>query len=348
FAEKELMALIQPMEGNRDVKMTTTDKEGNFRIDSIVFFGRARIFFSDIRGRKNKYIDVNVGSDSITREYKLPDINFNDYPNDRAKSQLLMARMQAEYADALKADGEMLDEVVIKGKKKSRVEEFEEKYVSTMFSGEPVRRLEFFEEDLGPYANIFDYLSMRVPGVTIVPPNYMDSDGPAGYGIFFRQGPTVSSMGSIPMTIFLDEVQTSPDVVATIPANQIAMVKVFSNFAGAPGGGAGGAMAIYTKRGLDLANTMPTGGVMLSAPGYTVSKQFYSPDYSVKKNDSRPDNRITLYWNSGYLVAGANPKLPIRFYNNDRTKRFRVIVEGMTAEGRMLLIDLVVVAQKAF
>jgi hypothetical protein len=90
----------------------------------------------------------------------------------------------------------------------------------------------------------------------VVDPNYENSgmpsldpfDDPSGYRIYYRQQPTISSLGNAPMAIYLNEVQINPTVLATVPANDIVMIKVFSNFALAPGGGAGGALAIYTKR----------------------------------------------------------------------------------------------------
>ena len=50
------------------------------------------------------------------------------------------------------------------------------------------------------------------------------------------------------MILYLNEIETDAGVIATIPGNQIAMVKVFSSFAGASGNGAGGVLAIYTKK----------------------------------------------------------------------------------------------------
>lgn len=347
FADRQLMAFIVTADSSRQLEVVTTDAEGRFNMDSIVYFGRARILFSDTRGRKSRFIDVELDGDSLTRQFELPPLAWDDLPNDQARRLLDAKKMKDEYEAILKADGTMLGEVVIKGKKKSKMEEFEEKYVSGLFSGEALRKLDFLEEDLGPYANIFEFLRMRVPGLTVIEPNTIDSDGPAEYTIMFRQSASISGLGSIPMTIFLDEVQISADVVASIPANQIALVKLYSSFVGAPGSGAGGALAIYTKRGADLLKSLPNSGDMIVTAGYSVTREFYSPDYSVKQ-PFRPDQRITLYWNSGLIAAGVNSKLPIRFYNNDRTKRFRVIIEGMTAEGKMLLVDRVIEGRKAF
>jgi hypothetical protein len=196
--------------------------------------------------------------------------------------------------------------------------------------------------------NVFDYLKMRVPGLTVVDPNTTDGSDVSGYQIFFRQSASVSSMGPQSMTVFLDEVETDVNVIATIPASQIAMVKLFPTFVAAAGGGGGGALAIYTKRGEELLAAMPTSGDVVAVPGYSVMRQFYSPDYTVNKPVSEPDNRITLFWDAGIIIADVNPQLPIRFFNNDRTKQFKIVIEGMTAEGKMLMIEKIISPQKAF
>ncbi len=350
FAEKQLMVFIITADSSRQVEMITTDKEGRFQMDSLVFFNKARVLFSDIRGRKSRFIEVKLSGDSLTRNYALPPLDWSEWPRANAAEIAAATKRAQEYAASIKAEGEMLEEVIVKGVRKTKLQEFEEKYVSGLFSGDATRKMDFLEEDLGPYANVFDYLISRVPGLSIVQPNYMDETDPdgAGYRIFYRQSASVSSMGNIPMSIFLDEVQVDANVVANLPANQIAMIKIYSNFVGAAGGGAGGAMAIYTKRGADLLNTMETSGDMVLSPGYTVMKEFYSPDYSTRRGEEKPDNRLTLLWNPSIIVAGVNPIIPIRFFNNDRTKRFRVVVEGMTADGKMLMIEQTFGAKKAF
>jgi hypothetical protein len=253
-----------------------------------------------------------------------------------------------EYDAIIKAEGKMLGGVVVTGKRKTKIEEFEDKYVRGPFESDALRTMDFLSDDIGMYANVLDYLKMRVPGLTIVEPNATDGPDALGYQVFFRQGPSISSMGPQSMTVYLDEVETDVNVVATIPASQIAMVKLFPTFVGAAGGGGGGALAIYTKRGEELLAAMPTSGDVIAFPGYNVMRQFYSPDYTVKKPVSGPDNRITLFWDPGIIIADVNPQLPIRFFNNDRTKKFKIVIEGMTAEGKMLMIERTIPAQKAF
>jgi len=43
-----------------------------------------------------------------------------------------------------------------------------------------------------------------------------------------------------------------------------------------------------------------------------------------------------LEWQPTFLLNNINPSIPIRFFNNDRTKRFRLIVQGITANGKLI------------
>lgn len=321
--------------------MLHTDSDGRFRIDSMIFFDKARILFTDIRGKKSRFIEVSLDGDSLNRFFPLPEIKGKDFHMYSTSPEVVSKKMQEEYEAVMKAKGIMLGNVTVTGHKQTKLEEFEEKYVSGLFAGDPVRKVDLLEEDLTAYRNIFEYLQFRVPGLQVMQDGF-------DYILYFRQQATVSSMGNIAMALFLDETLTDASVIATIPANQVAMVKVFSTFAAASGGGPGGALAIYTKRGDDLVNAIPSAGDILSYKGYSVIKEFYSPDYKVKPKATKPDNRTTLYWNPTVFMNGVNPSFPVKFFNNDRTRQFKVVVEGMTTDGKMLMIEKLITAKKAF
>ena len=335
FAEKPLLLMLTTADSSRSIQMTTTDKQGNFRLDSMLFFGKSRILFSDIRGKKSQYIDAYLSGDSLTRPFILPaDQTFPFTVNDflLINKQSVMA---FDYDAIQKASGLMLEGVTVKTKKKrSPIEELEEKYVRGAFSTDANKTIDLVNsKEAEPYQNIFDYLQMRVPGLQI---------GGSGfdYEIYYRQTASISAMGNIPMIIYLDEIETDASFVSTIPANQVAMVKVFGSFAAAAGNGPGGVLAIYTKKGADMNDVMRFGSSMIKYNGYTITKEFYAPDYTVDISaKSETDNRITLDWRPDVFVNNVNPKIPVTFYNNDRTKAFKIVVEGMTRDGKMLMIE---------
>jgi hypothetical protein len=343
FAEKPLLLLLITADSTRSMQMLSTDKQGYFRLDSMLFFGNSRILFSDIRGKKSQYIDVQLTADSLGRSFTLPAGPAAFFSKQQYASITGPDGLAANFDAVLKAKGVMLEAVTVKTKKKNPLQELEEKYASGMFSGDANKTIDLVSSnEADTYQNIFDYLRFRVPGVQIV------TDG-LDYEIYYRQGGTASSLGNPQMILYLDEIETDPAVIATIPANQIAMVKLYSSFVGATGNAMGGVLALYTKKGADMNDVMQNAADMVKYSGYTVMKEFYAPNYSVDKLAAmQEDNRITLDWRPDILLNNLNPRVPLTFYNSDRAKSFKVVVEGMTLDGRMLLIEKTIEGKKGF
>jgi hypothetical protein len=129
--------------------------------------------------------------------------------------------------------------------------------------------------------------------------------------------------------------------VQNIPMTDVAMIKVFNPpFLGAAGGGgANGAIAVYTKRGSGATQDIK-GLDAATITGYSTVKEFYSPDYS-KYEDATTDTdyRKTLYWEPFVLTNKQNRRILLTFYNNDITNRIRVVVEGINLEGKLTRME---------
>jgi hypothetical protein len=336
FADKELLTFIVQSDSSRSMQLLHTNAEGQFRLDSMLFFGNASIFLSDIKGKKSKFIDVKLDGDSLHRYFSLPRL-VKTYPLSIADQN---RKITDDYNAIMKAEGVMLEAVTVKGVKKTRTQQLEDEYVSGAFAGDASKTLDLTEEDLLPYRNIFDYLQFRVPGLQI------GTSDTGGYSVSYRQQSTPSSLGELPMAIYLNEILTDADVLSSIPAHDVVFVKIFSSLAAAAGNGPGGVLAIYTKKGFSH-SSYSLAGERISYKGYSVIREFYSPDYRVDKSN-KPDQRITLYWNPSVNVADTNPKIPVVFYNNDRSRQFKVVIEGLTTEGKILMIEKTIIGKKGF
>lgn len=220
----------------------------------------------------------------------------------------------------------LLKEVTVTARKVPQEEKTEDRYTSGMFKSDNGYTFDLTHKTL-PYTSIFQFLQGRVPGLMIMG-NPMD--------------PVVRWRGGTP-GFFLDEVPVSADEIGTIPVDDIALVKVYRPpFYGGFGGG-DGAIAIYTKRGGDQDYSPGRGFERLRVPGYTIVRQFYSPDYAVKKRvNELPDKRATLYWNPDLVMDSTSGPLTFSFYNTDITRRMRIIVEGITDDGRIGRVEKVI------
>ena len=76
--------------------------------------------------------------------------------------------------------------------------------------------------------------------------------------------------------------------------------------------------------------------------GYTPYKEFYSPDYTVPQPFNDPDMRTTLYWNPYVFTDPKNHKVRLSFFNNDTSKKLRVIIEGVNADGKLARVEKII------
>jgi hypothetical protein len=214
--------------------------------------------------------------------------------------------------------------VQVTGRQKTKTEKLEEQYVSGLFTGDG----NSFVPDDDPSAvsalSVFTYLQGKVAGLQI-------STGGGQTTLNWRGGPPA---------LFLDEMQQQdPSMLESMPMSSVALIKVFRPpFFGAIGGGSNGAIAVYTKKGSSM-NQDVKGLDFVNIAGYSALKEFYSPDYEKEPANDRYDYRTTLYWNPFLLTDKNSRRIRLTFFNNDITKRIRVVVEGMNADGKLTRIE---------
>jgi hypothetical protein len=357
LSDSKLMVVLSAKGITNNILLTETDKQGHFIIDSLLFFGKARFYFAEQREKKKaRYIDI-VLSESVFPDKHLPE---------ESTRQVYMDRQHQHYhkipdsiinylEEITRAEGKMMQGVTVTAKKKTPVEKLEDEYTVGAFSTNAfVERVIDLVNTNEPIVqpNIFEYLKSRIPGLMIADPDlskyppdpsepgFDPRNDPTKLRLFYRQLPSVSSLGNPPMVVYLNEIETDPDVIATIPAAEIALIKIYSSFVSAPGSGPGGVMAIYTKKSKDISEPL---GSTISYEGFSVIKEFYAPNYKADPSlIFKPDTRITIDWRPNIFVNNINPVIPISFYNSDRTKRFRVVVEGMTTSGKLISIEQII------
>jgi hypothetical protein len=143
---------------------------------------------------------------------------------------------------------------------------------------------------------------------------------------------------------FLNQVPVSVDALLQLPMADIAYIKVFRPpFLGAGMGAPNGAIAVYTKQG-DEADYIPKKSKLTGfmVYGYTSPVSFLSPDYSSEKKKAVIDKRKTLLWVPTIHLNHDNPNQGIIYYNNDRSKRHRIIIEGVKQNGELIRKEWIV------
>ena len=227
-----------------------------------------------------------------------------------------------------------LEAVTVHGRVKTDAEKLDERYASGMFSGGDAYLFDLVDDQLAnSYPDVFTYLQGKVPGLQIVA-----GQGPGGTASLQWRGGRPS--------LYLNEMQTDAQQLQSTPVSDIAEVKVFRPGSGVGfGGGAGGVIAIYTKRGGDEKRNDPSfkGLERQLLIGYSMPKEFYSPNYLVNSpQNEREDLRTTLYWKPYVLTDKYTKQVNVEFFNNDISRKLRIVLEGFNEDGKLAHIEQII------
>ncbi|MDP4130062.1 MAG: hypothetical protein Q8939_07860 [Bacteroidota bacterium] len=309
--------------------------KGRFGVTGLIFFDTARAFYQFNVNRKlsnEAAVIFNTGLNNSPR--KLRSISMT-LPSWSPEDSLLIRKNQMVFVQAARLRDEekkrvkTLETVTVTGRVKSDAEKLDETYTSGMFSGGDANTFSLLNDPTAnAYLDIFNYLQGKVAGLQI------STVGPT---------PSLSWRGGTP-SLYLNEMQVDAEQLKSTPVSDVAMVKVFRPGSGVGfGGGAGGVIAVYTKKGSENKPDPSIKGLdQARLIGYSPVRQFYSPDYLRQPELEGQDVRTTLYWNPYILTENGNTKREFTFYNNDVTHKLRVVLEGFNEEGKLTHIEQIV------
>jgi hypothetical protein len=318
--------IVAAKDSSRKLLLVPVEKNGNFE-QPLFFYDTARIYYSFNNNKKLTESAPQVlfenGLMKAVPNKKIP--VGNTYPftwtDSTAKSKLDIFLSEQELLRKKMAET-TLQEVTVTTTVKTPVQVLNEKYSSGFFGKNEAGIFDLTDGKVTVAQNVFEYLQGKIAGLEI-------------------NGSRANWRGDEP-SYFLNEMLVPPDSKQTlldIPMINIAMVKVYRPpFMFATGGGRGGAIAVWTKKGADAAKqNEPKGLDNTVLSGYTQFKEFYNPTYETPTDAASlsADKRITLYWNPNIVTDAKNQKVRIEFFNNDFTKTFQLVLEGVNEAGKM-------------
>lgn len=330
-SDELLTVIMVGKDSSKQIVMMPKTGKDVFSVENAIFYDTLQLFY---QFQRDKRLNSNATVQFDNGLYKgAKKIVFNEdtrpplfLPDTAALVKL--QNLNDRYGNAWRL-GNVLQPVIVKTRVRSKAAELDEKYTSGLFRGQDAISFDFTDDPAAASMDIFTYLQGRVPGLQI---NRTGGD----VSLTWRNSAT---------SLFLDEMPVEASTLSGMTSADIAYVKVFRPpFFGAFGGGAGGAVAVYTRKGGDV---KPVPGVGLSrgrVVGYSYSKEFYSPDYSTRENSQEvvSDYRSTLYWKPMIFTDATRKKVKIEFYNNDITKSFRIIMEGVNELGKLVRVEKIV------
>jgi len=282
-----------------------------------------------VKGKKEKlkkdvYIDLELFTEPPVEPQRNPDQSvwlstMADYLEQQQKID------QIDEAYNFDEKTIVLEGVEIKGRKNDFHDPFRD---ANRFYGEPDNRIILDSIPGGAGAlSIFDLLR-RVPGVQI-------------FGSYPNQSAVIrgisSFRGSNEAFYLLDGLPADAELINTININDVYYVDVLKGPSAAIFGsrGAGGAIAVYTRRGAGVPTVTKRLGITnITHPGYYQTREFYTPQYDTEKPEHiKPDFRSTLHWEPT-IKFSEEGIAQVEFFTSDEKANFDIRVEGITVTGQ--------------
>lgn len=317
--------ILMGKDSSRQVYIVPVSSKGFFQESKLFFYDTAKLFFQlnklpFLPGKASIHFSTNLLDSPFRKKIKpLVIIGYDSVQLDAmrqiAESEIRMRKLE---------EASVLKEVIVKSRVKTRIEQMDEFYTSGLFRSYNSTAFDLIKDLRAASSfSIFDFLKGRIAGLRIL--------GWVG-------GKPTVIWGQSPVTFYLDEIPTDAELLSSMPMSNLAYVKLIRPPFFGPLSSGGGAISVYTKKGNDFIDNVKG---LESTPlyGYTAVREFYEPDYAVEQPDSsKPDRRRTLYWAPNLITDGSTRTIKLFFYNNDSSKKLKLVLEGVNDNGQFISI----------
>ena len=335
LSNTSLSVIITTKDSATDFMMIPVDKDGSFEMPGMIFKDTAVLKFQK-NTAKDKAVFLNVESLQLSKLFSYIPRSLVGYvkpvnniaATDRVKEVYNLSIQQLNKNAMLLSNVELA-----KVRAKSKTKAVQDRYAKDKFSGFANTTLDFITNPIttNAYTNIFEYLKGRVSSVTV-------TGGAGNYNVNYRSAMSLTG-GMLSSTIFLDGAEVNSMTASTIRVSEIALVQIYG-----PGllGGPAGAVAIFTKQGDDRTFSSSTSLNSVKLEGFSPVKEFFSPDYDNDPSNTTNDKRTTLYWDPHLITGEKDTKIHFSFFNTDNTKRMKVVLTGVTMNGKLLYVEKII------
>ncbi len=301
-----------------DVNETETDSLGQFAFSNLYFYDTIYVSLKaeNKRGKSSTSIEIDSSSCTSPISKYLPDLieySKNEpietlYYLSETKSNLIKKKWSL-------SDTILIGDVNIVARKKEKEDEHPRIYMEADFV------LDLEKKELPP-GNIFKSIEAYIPGVRLV--------GEEPYLEFYARGDRVK--------VYMDGMEDKNHIVDILPSQMFDKVEYVKSGIFAGINYKGGILFFYSKRGLKNEKPEPVKALGMESTriiGYSVTRKFYSPNYeSTEQNEKKEDYRNTIYWNPVVRTDSTGVAIE-EFYNSDETGDIKIVVEGVTEDGKL-------------
>ncbi|MFD2200054.1 carboxypeptidase-like regulatory domain-containing protein [Shivajiella indica] len=295
-----------------------TDKEGNFVLEDLDFYGPLDFAFLALDKKGNAFGTFEL----------IPKLNPPFFIPESIKFPKISKTNEPIFYEPKDDDSAIPLEQIT-------VEEDKSRSNSKAIYGTPdyVVRSENLNKN-GTITDLLMSLKSQVPGMTVT----------TTLEIRIRGGATSSNLSMEPLVIIDGAPMPAgpgfraADNIASINPNDIERIEVVSRMSSMMGDlGRNGVIAIYLKRGgsqMPLMSNNTPGLNSIIIDGFGIAGNFIPFDYSKEEEAPEIDQRVTLYWNPYIVTDNDSGKFSFEFYTNDSHGEKIIEVEGITIEGK--------------
>lgn len=299
---------------------TTANAEGYFSFDNLLFPDSVKFLLSARNQKGKNFVDI------VSNSYLSPDINFEKnqplIKNDINKLNEDQLAASKKFYEQLERKGIMdkvfqIEEVTVRARRPKAAEN------SSNLNGPGNADQTLTAEDLSTCATLEMCLNGRLTGV------------------IFQNGIPTTTRGGGAMQVVVDGMYMEPEILSTINPADVESVEVLrnANYTSIYGSyGASGLIIITSKTGRNARSSayQPTGILSITPKGISLTKEFYKPIYEVNSETQfQSDLRTTIHWEPG-IVTNENGHAKFDFYTSDEGGTYRMIIEGLDFNGRIL------------
>ncbi|MFI5154570.1 MAG: hypothetical protein ACHQEM_00200 [Chitinophagales bacterium] len=355
-----------PVDTLVDIASIPVDSSGRFTLTHLSFHDTATFYIQNNKKKNAKDITVIFDKgqlDSVRFAIPQEIVDLGTKQVDEYKKNALDAfvkrrELDLENRQIKQKDTTILQSVTVIGHKKSRQDSLVANYTTGIFSSPSfsVRTLDLLDDPIAknlPGTNIIQYLQGRIAGPII---EY--SPGEQEYIIYWRminglfvpmsdvQRKKVNAPAFFLNEQLLSEGSEGYDEAMSLLQNtsvaDVAMVRIYEpgTMPMVSGDAPHGAIAFYLKNGSEgMLMRLPQSFNKIKKSGYSIVRQFLSPDYNGRDSSPTEDKRKTLYWNPDLRTDSTSHAAVFSFYNDDAGGNFRILIQGMDSKGNLVYIE---------
>lgn len=210
---------------------------GNFKIDHLYYTDSVLFGFSPVQHKKENRLQIVIETpvDSVF----VPVATETEFVT--VGSSLIEKIKEDTVTDAYvfsvsgKKDNQLLTELVVTTKEKSKRKKYEEENVSGLFASDNATTIDFYDSDeLNGYSDIYSYLVNKIPGLRI------QTNPENGQAVLYWRNDKTD--------MYVDEFVDTDFSPFSVSVQDIALIKIYRPGTRMGMDGLGGSIAIYTKR----------------------------------------------------------------------------------------------------